>query len=81
MAIVGCAGDEKMSLVRPYPGQVGFYNFESGRARPSSYWAGPVSIRPIKSAGLLTCNASVVHILPLRGRTCLFASPVGVNCL
>ena len=51
------------------------------RAGASNYWAGPVSIQPVKLAGSLTFNASVVHILPLHGRTCLFASPVGVNCL
>jgi len=41
------------------PVWAGLYNFgkPSGRARPRSYSAGPVSIRPVKLAGSLTCNA------------------------
>ena len=54
-------------------GSVILKNHRAGLGR-----AKPVSIRPVKSAGWLTCNASVVRILPLRNRTSLFPSHVGV---
>jgi len=43
-----------------------------GRAQKLLGRAGPVSIRPVKLAGSLTCNVSVVNILPLRGRPAFF---------
>jgi len=38
----------------------------------TNHRAGPVSIRPVKLAGSLTWNASVVSIHPLRGRPAFF---------
>ena len=64
--------------------QPGSIILKNHRAGPSSYWAGPVSIRchsRRKVHRLAHSNASAVRILPLHGCTCLFSSPVGVNCL
>jgi len=65
------------------PGSIILKNHRAGLGRvvTGTGRAGLVSIRPVKSAGSLTCNISVVHILPLRGRTSLLASHVGVDCL